>query len=111
LEVEGGGQATQGVTPQRVVGPGAALLTLQQPGLDELLEVVADGWLAEPEGAVSSHTQTGSGLVASRLTILTRWGSAKARNSPAVAVACSSDRAGVASDAQQSGGAITAGVG
>src|SRR5512132_2512195 len=50
LEVEGGGQAAQGVTPQRVVGPGAALLAVQQPGLDELLEVVADGGLAQAQG-------------------------------------------------------------
>jgi hypothetical protein len=36
LEVEGGGQATQGVTGQAGGGPGAALLAVQQAGLDEL---------------------------------------------------------------------------
>jgi hypothetical protein len=37
------------------------------------------------QAPVNSHTQTGSGLVASRLRILTRWGSARALNSRAVA--------------------------
>jgi hypothetical protein len=48
-EVEGGGQAAEGVPPQGVVGPGAALPARQQPGLEQLLEMVADARLAEPE--------------------------------------------------------------
>src|SRR5215217_1442994 len=48
--VEGGDQATKGAGTQRVVGPGAALLALQQPGIHQLLEVVADGRLAQAEG-------------------------------------------------------------
>jgi hypothetical protein len=62
LEVEGGGQAAQGVRSQRVVGPGAALLPDKQAGLDELLEVVADRRLAQAEGIGELATHTGSGL-------------------------------------------------
>jgi hypothetical protein len=50
---------------------------------------------------VNSHTHTGSELVASRLRILTRWGSARALNSRAVASAWSSDSEGAASGVQQ----------
>src|SRR4029453_19687574 len=50
LEVEGGGQAAQGVAAKRVVGPGPALLAVHQASLGELLEVVADRRLAQPQG-------------------------------------------------------------
>src|SRR5215216_1061345 len=62
------------------------------------------GWLT-PRGAVNSHTQTGSRLVASRLMILTRWGSARALNSRAVASAWSSDSDGAPSGVQQAASA------
>ena len=63
LEVEGGGQAAKGVRSQRVVGPDPALLAVQQPGGDELLEVVADGRLAEPErpGELAHADRVGTG--------------------------------------------------
>jgi hypothetical protein len=51
LEVGDGGQAVEGVVVQGVVGPGATLLTLQQAGIQQLLEVVADRRLAQAQGA------------------------------------------------------------
>jgi len=72
LEVDGAGQAAQGVAVESVVGPDPTLFAVQQSGLDQLLEMVLTvGWLS-PSGPVNAHTQTGSGLVASRLMILTR---------------------------------------
>jgi hypothetical protein len=50
LKVDGGGQTAEGVAVEREVGPAAALLALQQPSIDQLLEVVADRGLAEPQG-------------------------------------------------------------
>ena len=109
LQVGYGGQAAEGVAVEGVVGPGAALLTGQQPGLDELLEVVADRRLAEPRGSVNSHTQTGSGLVASWLTIFTRWESARALNSRAVASASASDSEAAPKGAQHAAAMSVAG--
>jgi hypothetical protein len=63
LEGGGGGQAGEGVAVQGVVGPGAALLAVQQPGLDECFEVVADGRLAEAEraGELADADRVGAG--------------------------------------------------
>ena len=55
---------------------------------------------------MNSHTHTGSGLVASRLTIRTRWGSARALNTRAVASAWSSDSDGAPNGAQQAAAVV-----
>src|SRR4051812_14592879 len=55
----------------------------------------------KPSGSYSSHAQTGSLLVARRLTIRTRAGSPRVLNSSAVASASSSSMAGAASGVQQ----------
>ena len=55
---------------------------------------------------MNSHTHTGSGLVASRLTILTRWGSARALNSRAVAAASASDSDPAPNGAQQAAAGV-----
>jgi hypothetical protein len=102
LEVDGAGQAAERVVVEGVVGPGTALLAVQQPGLDQLLEVVADGGLAEPEraGELAYTDRVG---VANRLTILTRCGSARALNSRAVATASLSDSEADPRGAQHAG--------
>lgn len=57
-----------------------------------------------PSGSTRLQTQTGSVRVASKLTILTRCGSASAWKSSAVATASSSESAAAASGAQQAMG-------
>src|SRR5215472_16380301 len=42
---------------ERVVSPDAALVSGEDPGVDEDLEVVGQGRLGQPSGSVSSHTQ------------------------------------------------------
>src|SRR5581483_7975235 len=67
---------------------------------------------ASPSGSTSSHTHTGSPVVASRLTIRTRAGSASDLKSAAVAAASASSSTGAASGAQQATGvAAPAGTG
>jgi hypothetical protein len=60
---------------------------------------------------VNSHTHTGSGLLASRLTIRTRCRSASALNSDAVVAASSSDRTAAASGAQHAAAGEAGAVG
>src|SRR6266511_1175015 len=52
LEVDHGRQPQHGGAVERVVGPHATLLAVEQPGLDELGEVVADGRLGQSQGVV-----------------------------------------------------------
>ena len=60
-----------------------------------------------PSGSVRLQTHTGSLLVARRLTIFTRCGSASAWKSSAVASASSSESAAVSSGAQQAMGDVS----
>jgi hypothetical protein len=104
LEVGDGGQAAEGVVVQGVVGPGATLLTLQQAGIQQLLEVVADRRLAQAQGAGElAHTdRVGAGR--QQVDDPDPVGVSQGLNSRAVASAWSSDRLGAPSGVQQAAG-------
>src|ERR1035441_9712934 len=82
--VQHGGERVHGFWYERVVGPYAALVTGEDPGVHEDLEMVRDGGLGRPRGSVSSQTQASPPSCAATMeTRRSRVGSARALRSRA----------------------------